>query len=467
MRKQLLIALLAFAPVTNAADKFCRSGASGANDGSDWADAYTDCCRDWGSEGSFTPGTDFVYIDDDHDQDLAQECYLDGTLGEGTNDPVRIVSVVGGVSGTTPGAYSPGATIRTNGGTFDIEIGEKLAIFGVNFLSDDDIFLAGPSGPDAKILCEDCRLELVGATSTNRLDIGNPSFAGQEVVLRNTNIAFGNTLQGISWNPVVFYMYGGTIEDDNQGVFIDDLSAEGGIQAEFHGVDMSAMDGDLVNAAHFTAGSFRFLFNRVTLHASVSIVDQVPDIPGHIVEAYYSQVGTDADPALQMERWTYEGSVTLEETRDRDNGASDGTNQYSWSMDTSVGSNTIEIYEPLRSPPVSFWLDGDASTTQTVRWYVASGATLQDDEFWIDCIFQTSAATSSLGELVTTRPDPLATPANLTTDGSSTWNCSSDCTTAQRIDISSVPDKPGLAQCWANLAKPSERVSFDPFPDIQ
>ena len=55
----------------------------------------------------------------------------------------------------------------------------------------------------------------------------------------------------------------------------------------------------------------------------------------------------------------------------------------------------------------------------------------------------------------------MATPANLTADGVSEWN-GADVTTAQYIDITYTPDKPGPIEARIYLAKPSERVSVDP-----
>jgi hypothetical protein len=89
--------------------------------------------------------------------------------------------------------------------------------------------------------------------------------------------------------------------------------------------------------------------------------------------------------------------VEVDTARYRSSGASDGerSNPYSWSMDTSVGSNVIELYEPLESPKISTWTDGDGSTAHTYRIYVASGATLQNDECWVELIGPNDAAQDS------------------------------------------------------------------------
>jgi hypothetical protein len=79
----------------------------------------------------------------------------------------------------------------------------------------------------------------------------------------------------------------------------------------------------------------------------------------------------------------------------------------------------------------------------------------------VDLIGPNDAATDSLGVRQTTRPDPMATPANLTTDASSTWN-GADVTTKQQIDVVYTPDKPGPITARVYVATPSERVRIDP-----
>lgn len=439
------------------ADVFVWSGAGGGNDGSQWEDAYVSLMRDFGAEGGFTPGTDFVYVRSVHDEDIAGGIVLTGSTAEGTGDPVRVLSVVGDTTGTTPGALATGATVRTNG-DFDIALVEKLYVYGVSFFSDNNIGL-GTNAADHWIVLESCRLELVTASGADTIVIGAASTVGVDIKLLDTDIDFAHADQGFNINQVHLLWDSGTL-DLNVANLFEDISGMSSI-VTVRNVDLSICAGVLVNSSSTNVSGI-VRFERCLLHASATI-DETIDVPGHRVETFLCQSGTDADPAYQMRVRTYQGATEVDTARYRTGGATDGlrTNPYSWGMDSSLASNVIELYEPLESMVIDAWSPGDASTAHVYRIYFASGATLQDDEIWFDLVGPNSAATDSLGVRNTTRVAPLGTPANHTTDSASTWT-GADVGTLQYMEISYTPDKPGPVTARIYLAKPSERVSVDP-----
>jgi hypothetical protein len=441
------------------ADKFCWSGATGANNGSTWEDAYVSLMRDWGAEAGFTAGTDFIYVRSTHNETSASTLTLTGATAEGTNDPPRVLSVAGADTGTSPGALTSGASVTTTDTTADINIAEKLFIHGVEFYSNDDIWL-GSAGGDSWLHLENCRLELTGTISTDQISLGNSSNYGQRIELIDTNIDFANASQGFNLRGCDALWDGGSLGFNVNNIFENIYSGPSTLDVK--NVDLATCSNNLASGS-LPAIWCKVSFERCKLNASATLLSGTIDLPGLEFNFHHCQSGTDSDPAYQMKRYTYQGTVEVDTARYRTDGASDGerTNEYSWSMDTSAGSNVIELYEPLESPPIAGWTDGDGSTSHTYRIYVASGATLQDDECWVELIGPNDAAQDSLGVRKTTRPDPLATPANLTTDSSSTWN-GADVGTKQQIDISYTPDKPGPVTARVYLAKPSERVSIDP-----
>jgi hypothetical protein len=441
------------------ADKFVWSGATGADDGSKWEDAYVSLGRDWGAEAGFTAGTDFVYVRSSHNETASSADFtVTGNTAEGTEDIVRILSVAGNDTGTTPGALTTGATVNSND-TYDINIDEKIYIYGANFLSGEHLYVAG-ANTDHDVRLEKCRLELTSGNANN-INVSHGSVVKAiQVLLKDTTIDFNNTS-----HTMFFYL--GRIDIDGGSVlfavsnFITGAISYQGIKT-IKNFDLSILTGNLVNVAGADS-ELLFNFERCVLNSSATKVSGTINIPGQQINFHHCQSGTDSDPAYQMAQYTYQGTTEVDTARYRTDGASDDerTNPYSWSMDTSTGSNVIELYEPLESPPITGWTDGDASTAHTYRFYVASGATLQDDECWVDLIGPNDAATNSMGVRQTTRPDPLATPANLTTDSSSTWT-GADVGTKQQIDITYTPDKPGPITARIYVAKPSERVSIDP-----
>src|SRR3990172_5296787 len=119
------------------ANKFVWSGATGANDGSSWDNAYTSLMRDWGAEAGFTPATDYVYVRSVHSETSGTALTITGSTAEGTIAPCRIVCVVGDTTGTTPGNLATGAAVNTTSGV-DINIIESIYLYGVEFFSNNN-----------------------------------------------------------------------------------------------------------------------------------------------------------------------------------------------------------------------------------------------------------------------------------------------------------------------------------------
>ena len=440
------------------ADVFVWSGATGLNNGSQWEDAYTSLMRDYGAEAGFTPGTDFVYVRSIHDEDIAAVQILIGSTAKGTLDPVRVLCVVGAATGTNPGALAVGAIVRTNG-AYNISIDEKLYVYGVKFLSDKHIGLGATSSGDHQFILEKCRLELVSVSATDAIIVGIDSVDfGFGIKLLDTDVDFAAAGQGFNINQSRLLWDSGSLGFNVTYLF----EAIAGRQANVvvRNVDLSICSGTLVNCSAADVSDV-IRFERCLLNPAVTI-DETIDIPGLRVETYLCQAGGESDPAYQMRVRTYQGVTKVDIARYRTGGASDGerTNPYSWSMDTSLGSNVIELYEPLESPPITRRTPGDGSTPHTYRIYIASGAVQQNDEVWMDIYLPNDAAQNSLGVRKSTRAAPLATPVNLTTDGVSTWN-GVDVGTKQYVEVTHTPDKPGEATARVYLAMPSERVCVD------
>lgn len=453
-----LLFILLFAWPLQAANKFVWSGATGADNGSQWEDAYVSGMRDWGAEGGFTPGTDFVYFRSIHAETSATSLSLTGSTAEGTSDPVRIVSVVGADTGTSPGNYAPGATVTTTATSADIDILEKLAVFGVEFHSNDDIRIPWGSN-DLWFYYEDGRLELTGTSTSDILRFGLSMGGAVYIHLKNVDMDFGNALQGIDLSMCTIVWDGGTV-DFNVSNFIEKTGTRQSI-ANFRNLDLSILTGNIASSAWDVSSTITF--ERCLLNAGATLVGGLPDVPGGFIRFHHCQSGTDSDPAFQMAEYSYQGNIKVDTARYRDDGATDGIRStgYSWELDTTSAWNVIELYEPLCSSPVSVWSAGNGATSHTYRAYVANGAGLNDDDVWLEGSLVNDAAIDSLGIFKTTRAGPQDTPAALTSDTGSTWN-GSGVGTKYQIDITHTPDKPGVAIFRVCLAKPSTTIYFDP-----
>ena len=140
----------------------------------------------------------------------------------------------------------------------------------------------------------------------------------------------------------------------------------------------------------------------------------------------------------------------------RSSGASDGITDYSFKFTSN--SNALESYLPISSFSFAKYVNAGS---QTITVYLAGGASLNDDDFWIE-VQSPSEETSptAQGKFRTTKPDPLATPAALTSDTSS-WT-GSGVGTKQKIEVAISPTIAGTVTVRCYLAKPSTTVYVDP-----
>ena len=83
------------------ANKFVWSGATGADDGSTWEDAYVSLMRDWGAEAGFTTGTDHIYVRSVHAESTGAALTMTGNAPSGSTAWPDIRCVVGDTTGTT------------------------------------------------------------------------------------------------------------------------------------------------------------------------------------------------------------------------------------------------------------------------------------------------------------------------------------------------------------------------------
>ena len=421
------------------ANKFVWSGATGLNDGSSWEDAYVTLMRDWGAEGAFTPATDHVYVRSVHAESTVAIIILKGSTAEGSVARVSVRSVVGATTGTTPGNLAAGASVKATAG-FNIRIVKNIYIYGVDFDAGNDLAI-GTTDNDLDAFLEKCTLSLVvGAGAGDAYIFGQTATVGNKLRFLDCTFTPGNAGNVIQCTHMDL-IFDGCDWTANTTTLLNGYGNERSTII-FRNCDLSNISGNLCNVA--ANHSTRVSFIRCLLHASTTLTTGVLDVPGFRVEFLHCQVSTDADPAFQMEVHTKEGTVLADTARYRTGGARDGerTNPISWDMDTTVGSVRSYPGHALESPPISGWTDGDASTAHTYRIYFASGGTQQDDDIWFDLVGPNDAATNSLGVRNTTRVAPEGTPANYTTDGSSTWT-GADVGTKQYMEFTYTPDKPG------------------------
>ncbi len=158
---------------------------------------------------------------------------------------------------------------------------------------------------------------------------------------------------------------------------------------------------------------------------------------------------------VRQAKHDYNGTLTEDTVRVRDN--SDST--YSHKL---VSSANTKFYSPLRSFPVAR-LNVTEGSAITVRVDVLTdGVTLTDGEFWIEVNYLGSAS-YPLGSLASSaKADILAAASNLATSSEGWTTTDLSTPVKQYATVTFTPQKTGIIEITACLAKASTTVYVDP-----
>lgn len=432
---------------------YVDSAASGANNGTSWTDAFTSLGSTTGANAG-----DTILVDDGHDQALSAATTWTWSNGT-TANPVVILSV-----DKATDALSAGAVVRhTNSNNLALQ--GSIRVHGLTFGIYGDMILGSSSS--ASMTFESCAFQVAsGATGNRRLQITSSANGGSVYRFRGGSIDLDT---GGASNGFVQIQSAGKVELVGVSVRANSAASQifmlqaRPIALRLVGCDLSAStETTLVNWNGAPGATAEFagcrlpsgytpatgtiaLGNRLTLERSVAGSISVPPL-GLIYEA--SEAGT-----IQS---------TL--SRYRTGGADDGVNANAHSWELAAGSSAKEAITPLASPPLMRWVAGGSSVTLTV--YVASGTTLNDDDFWIELTGpDDSSPAYAEAHVVSTRMNPQGTPSALTTDGTSTWN-GTGVGTKQKVSVTYTPTLAGPVAVRAYLAKPSTTCYLDPYLDV-
>lgn len=428
---------------------YVDDSASGANDGTSKTDAYTSILS---ADGAGSAAGDSVWVSHTHNEDLGGAVTINFSNGSSTN-PVKIFSV-----NFSDDTLTPGATIFNTSANNTV-INGHIFVYGITVNMGAALMIA--STTDRQVW-DTCTIGINTGASGNRiLSLSNSLNGGAFLRFHDSTINLDTNGGSSSLVSIVsqgiFEFVNCTISVNSAAQSIFDLFARTA-RVLVQNCDLSSSP-ETTLLDWSSVQNAEIIFRRCNLPASYTPSTGAIGLGCRMI-IENSSAGTISAPVLAPQRVEHEfGVIAASLTRYRTGGANDGeqANAYSWEM--ASNANCREIYSPIESPPMIRWV-GTGSQTLTV--YLASGVTLQDDEFWIEVSSPGEGGSpTARGVLNSTRAEPMDTPANLTTDGTSTWN-GTGVGTLQKIDVAITPAVAGPVVVRAFLAKASTTVYLDP-----
>jgi hypothetical protein len=435
---------------------YVYSGAGGSNNGSSWANAFTNLTAAFAVEAA----GDTLYVAHDHAESTAAAVTLtsSGTIGV----PTKVICV------DRAGSVPPVSADRRATAQVTVTGVNNLSITGGHTHYDGIIFSTGTGTTSSTVLIigtaantwfrfDNCslRLGVNSATASNILIAGaSGNIGGILVELNNTTMQFANASHQVNiagmvkWRNTPSALLG-TIPT----LLLGSTSSRGG-SIECIGVDFSAAGSGktLVNIGSSQAFTYKFVDCKLDASVTKSVV---PTAHG----------GGDIDfvrcGASGINYATYRtrvpGVLNEEITIVRTGGASDNTTPIAWKVDTTANS----LYSmPFECPPIAIWNDviSPTAVTATVEGIWGGGAVPNDDDIWLEVEYLGSSSTPQGSFVNDGKADLLASAAGQTSS-SATWGGS---TTKFKLGVSFTAQQKGWIYARVKCAKASSTFYIDP-----
>lgn len=255
----------------------------------------------------------------------------------------------------------------------------------------------------------------------------------------------GGTLSGV--NPTALFLPGGN----------------GGARSRIEGVDLSLLGsgGAIASIANEVSSDITILNCKMGA-GFIGTTAAIPNIGGpNITIDNCDATGT----TYRTERYRYQGSVKSNASVVKLGGATDGTTQISHAYAT-LASTQASFSQPLAGPTMFYWRDDINPHTVAVD-ILNDGATLNNDDIWIDVEYLGSSLNPQGSFVSTNKATPLSTNAALSTSTASWTSPGVTTPIAQKIVTPSFsPGLKGLFQVRCRMAKQNATIYVDPLLQI-
>lgn len=404
---------------------YVDSAAGGSNDGTSWTNAYTSIASATGVAAG-----DTILVDDGHSQTFTVTTTLNFSNATLAN-PVKIVCV-----DKADDSLSSGAVVKSENTNRGLTLAGHLRCYGMTFRADHPLTLCST---ESFQVFDNCTLGITATSGagTRQIVIGSNNSIGRFLAI-NTTIDFtgGNTGSTIGlardnsyWE---FRNCSFALQASQSALFGYSTYPSGNVLVT--GADLSAAPNALVTLDSRSGVEFTLRDCNIP-SAWISSSPMAGTITNSMQSAKLDRCsnGTISLPPIGLTRYDdFTGTIKSTLAVYRTGGSADGlqSNAMAWEMVSTASA--VEIHSPLKTPPITRWLAADASivgatargvfastrcapkatptalTTdsgstwngsgvgtkqkidhtltngQTLTVYVASGVTLNNDDFWIE-----------------------------------------------------------------------------------
>lgn len=348
---------------------------------------------------------------------------------------------------------------EATGGANDITIDEASAntrthitIHGIRFDSADDIIF----GFTTSGFLSDCELNFDAVRVSNE---GN-------YLLVNCDFEFLGTGSNLRVAPGYLTIVGGVLSGAVPTILVDATFAG---TIEFHGIDLSAVTGTLMDFTSATA-----LFVKI-VHCKLAT--GVTRITGTVktTEAFIEVIGSSDETGLgsgesvrDYAKEYFRGTILNEATIIRTGGANDGVAGFSYAIKPRADS-TKEGMLSLATPLFGGLVEGDGSTSKDFTFYIAndSGSDLTKADAWPELFIPSASGVTQHDFDISERTVIDASAADIADDTASDWSTGAGGKNAQKIVITLTPDYTGPVYGRMHFAQKGTTTLYsDPKIDV-
>lgn len=443
------------------ADVALWSGATGAGNGTSWADAYTTLAAVIAAQGG---NLTKVFVASDHME------LVSAALAFPAATPYTLISVDRN-SGYPPTAEQAGARIGSTNAT-NLTLQNSFYSRGVFWTAGENstatrniLFDTSAGGYPHMQRIVGGGIELKNTGAGSRIIVGTSSVVRSSLLsLEDAQVRFGNAGQGVQMSNAAMRIRGGSTAGSAITEFIKSFSS-GSASVDVSSLDMTSCSGFVRLLASNIAGTGRAVFDKIKTPAGWlgGLIDAPP------VNTGLFAIATNVDSADTNHRMMAlaGNALTRSETAIvRTGGASDGATVISWRVETANSMYPL-VYPAITAelPPILKW-NTTVGTPITVTVHVLTdGVALNDDDAWLEVTYLNSEFTP-LGATISDERPSLLSPRAAQDASTEAWATPGITTPVkQQLSVTFTPQEAGYVRAVVRIALPATVVYVCPEPE--